>query len=114
MKAVKIAMKAALKAQPTLGRIFVGWPQCSAPCPCTAFYRISGSATAADGELAGFDELYSVDLFGRTVDEIENMELAANTAMNTLPYIVLAEHGPDLFEETAQVHHKVMRYRIKS
>lgn len=114
MKPIKAAIAAALSSQSALGKVVPGWPETFAVFPCTAFYRVSGSGDAADGVLAEFDELYSVDCFAKTVEAIENMELAANTAMDTLPYIVLAEHGPDLYEKDTKVHHKVLRYRIKS
>ena len=124
MKTVKVDIFNALKASTTLNaivaikdgvkQIFSGWPPSSAAYPCVGFYRVSGQAGTADGKLSSNkNELYSVDCFAKTMTECEDMEMAIDAAMDTLDWIVTAEHGPDLFEQDTKIYHKVLRYRFK-
>lgn len=114
MKAIKAAIFAALNHKAALGTVSSSWPPSDAKYPYTSYYRVSGSGENADGVFAAWEELYSVDCFAKSMTETEDMEAAANDAMNTLPYIVLAEPGPDLYEKETKIFHKVLRYRIKS
>ncbi|MDT8901168.1 hypothetical protein [Anaeroselena agilis] len=115
MKQIKIDIGAALAAKTaTLGKVYPGWPPANATYPCAAFYRVAGQRRKIGGVFADTDELYSVDCFAKTQTETENMELAVDEAMETMPYAVTCEHGPDLYEEEAKVFHKILRYRIKS
>jgi len=96
-------------------QIFSFYPPSTAVFPCAGFYRISGQVGSADGKLSSNkNELYSIDCMAKTMTATEDMEIAIDLAMDTLDWIVTAEHGPDLYEETTKVFHKVLRYRIKS
>ena len=120
MKNIKIDINTALKASAALGAIvgldiYPGWIPRMANLPCCCFYRVFAHRGTADGKMSvHVEELYSIDCFAKTMLETENMEIAIDAAMNTLDWIVTAEHGPDLYEQDTQVYHKVLRYRIKS
>ena len=120
MKNVKIDIHNALKASTALGaivgtNIHPGWIPKQAQLPCCCFYRVFAQRGTADGKMSErVDELYSIDCFAKTMLETEDMELAIDAAMNTLDWIVTAEHGPDLFEQDTRIFHKVLRYRIQS
>lgn len=115
MKNVKEAIYEALSGKTVLGDVSSAWPSGSASnYPYTTVYRVSAIVSKIDGSLKDFDELYSVDLFAKTMTEVENMELAVNEAMDTLPYAVSAEHGTDLYETDTSIYHKVLRFRVKS
>jgi len=95
-------------------QIFSFYPPSTAVYPCCGFYRISGQSGTADGKLSSNkNELYSVDCFAKTITACEDMEIAIDTAMNTLDWMVTAEHGPDLYEDGTKLFHKCLRYRIK-
>lgn len=125
MKSVKIDIFNALKASVALNaivgsdpcnikQIFSFYPPSTAVFPCVGFYRISGQVGTADGKLSSNkNELYSIDCMSKSMTVAEDMETAIDAAMNTLNWIVTAEHGPDLYEEDTKVYHKVLRYRIK-
>ena len=127
MKSVKVAIFSALKASVALNsivgvdtsgikQIFSAYPASTAVYPCVGFYRIVGLIEPADGKLSSgnINELYSVDCMAKTMTLTEDMELVINEAMDTLDWIVTAENGPDLYDETTRIFHKVLRYRIKS
>lgn len=115
MKNVKEAIYGALSGKTVLGDVSSAWPSGSASkYPYTTVYRVSGNGTKLDGKLKDFDELYSVDLFAKTMTETENMEIAVNDAVDTLPYAITAEHGADLYEPDTGIYHKVLRFRVKS
>lgn len=115
MKNVKEAIYEALSGKTVLGDVSSAWPSGSASnYPYTTCYRVSGNGSKLDGKLKDFDELYSVDLFAKTMTETEDMEIAVNEAMDILPYAVTAEHGADLHEPDTGIFHKVLRFRIKS
>lgn len=95
-------------------QIFSFYPPSTAVFPCVGFWRISGQVGTADGKLSGNkNELYSIDCMAKSMTACEDMETAIDLAMDTLDWIVTAEHGPDLYEEDTKVYHKVLRYRIK-
>jgi len=122
LKEVKVEIAKALKASSTLvaltnGAIYSGWPPLPIvpPPAVVGFYRVWGKRGVADGMMSQrIEELYSIDIFAKTMIETENAEIAIDAAMNTLPYIVMAEHGPDFFEQDTKIFHKVLRYVIKS
>ena len=95
-------------------QIFSFYPPSTAVFPCVGFYRVSGQVGSAGGKLSSNkDELYSIDCMAKSMTACEDMETAIDLAMDTLDWIVTAEHGPDLYEEDKKVFHKVLRYRIK-
>jgi len=120
MTAIKTAIYSALKASVALAavvgtKIYSGWPPSTATGARVGFYRVSGQRGTASGLLSQrINELYSIDVFAPTMLETEKAEEAIDAAMNTLYYVVTAEHGPDLYEEDTQLYHKVLRYRVKS
>lgn len=115
MKNVKEAIFEALSGKTVLGDVSSAWPSGKASnYPYTTVYRVSANVSKVDGSLKDFDELYSIDPFAKTMTETENMELAANEAMDTLPFAVTAEHGADLYEPDTGIYHKVLRFRVKS
>lgn len=96
-------------------QIFSFYPPTTAVFPCVGFYRVTAQRGSVDGVLsANKNELYSIDCFAKTMTACEDMEIAIDEAMNTLDWMVTAEHGPDLHEEDTKLFHKVLRYRIKS
>jgi len=125
MKSVKVDIFTALKASTTLlalvgsdtsgiKQIFSAYPASTAVYPCVGFYRISGQAGTVDGKISkNKDELYSIDVFSKSMTTAEDIEMAIDDAMNTLDYVITAEHASDLFEETTKIHHKPLRYRFK-
>ena len=122
MREVKIEIVKALKASQTLvgitnNAIYSGWPPMpiKPPPAVVGVYRVWGKRGVADGKMSEhIEELYSIDCFAMTMLETEQMEEAIDAAMNTLPYIVIAEPGPDLLEQDTRIYHKVLRYTIKS
>jgi len=95
-------------------QIFSFYPPSTAVYPCVGFYRISGQVGSADGKLSGNkNELYSIDCFAKSMTACEDMELAIDAAMDTLDYLITAEHVSDLYEDATKLFHKPLRYRLK-
>lgn len=125
MRSTKVDIFNALKASVALNalvgsdtsgikQIFSFYPPSTAVYPCVGFYRISGQVGSADGKLSSNkNELYSIDCFAKSMTACEDMELAIDSAMDTLDYMITAEHVSDLYEETTKIFHKPLRYRLK-
>lgn len=114
MKQTKIDIYNALKQIPGIS-VHTGWIPTGATYPCLSFYQVSGSRGTADGKLSNIniDELYSIDIFAKSMLATEDIAELVDSAMDTLNYVIIREGSVDLFEPDTKIFHKILRYRFK-
>jgi len=122
MKNVKMDIFNALKTNQTLidlgiesKQINIGFaPIIQSKLPAINFWQVTGTSSIADGKMCEFKEIYSFDIFAKTMIETENIALVINAILNEMNYVISMNNNTDLFEEDTKIYHKALRYKILS
>lgn len=91
-------------------RVFYQYPASFGEIPCAA-WRESGNReyARADGGEYLAEVVYTVDLFGASTGEMDQIARRVDTALSAIG--LSREYAAELYEAGSRLHHRVLRYR---